>query len=382
MLEDLTPQPKIETPKGFRPGVEFDGVTGEAVTPGYVDKPDFNQFLIDAGFNPDEIEIVGNPRTSRWQRYDGEWLTSWRFSFRAKTNPELDLPTLYAQARKAFKPVDRKSGSGKALVIVAADFQIGKVGSRGNTEDLLARIFQSFANIETALKKGKYEQVVICDGGDILEGFDNAANMAQLQSNDLSLMQQVDLAAAVMWDLIKLTTRYADTKYVSVGSNHCQFRRNGQKVGKPGLDDWGIVITQQLRRLSVEKNLPVQYFIPQPDDESVALDVFGDGYHILGLVHGHQANRPDGFPNWLMKQAWGLQPLAAANIIVSGHFHHLRVEELGQSPNGGSRYWVQGSTSDNGSDWFRLNSGSDSATGITCFELESGQHFHGTVWKA
>jgi hypothetical protein len=309
-------------------------------------------------------------------------LTSWRFSFRAKTNPELDLPTLYAQARKAFKPVDRKSGPGKALVIVAADFQIGKVGSRGNTQDLLARIFQSFANIETALKKGKYEQVVICDGGDILEGFDNAANMAQLQSNDLSLMQQVDLAAAVMWDLIKLTTRYADTKYVSVGSNHCQFRRNGQKVGKPGLDDWGIVITQQLRRLSVEKNLPVQYFIPQPDDESVALDVFGDGYHILGLVHGHQANRPDQFPNWLMKQAWGLQPLAAANIIVSGHFHHLRVEELGQSPNGGSRYWVQGSTSDNGSDWFRLNSGSDSATGITCFELESGQHFHGTVWKA
>lgn len=380
MLEDLKPQPKIEAPKGFRPGVEFDGEFGEGITPGFTDKPNFDEFLAEAGFDPSEIEIVGTPRTSRWQRYDGEWLTSWRFQFRKK-NVDIDLPLLWRTAKNSVKQVPVKTDAAKAFVIVAADFQIGKVGSRGNTQDLLSRIFESFKNIEAEIKKTKPGQIIILDGGDIIEGFDNAANMAQLQSNDLSLMQQVDLACAIMWDLIKIAAKYAPVKYVSTASNHCQFRRNGQRVGKPGLDDWGIMITQQLRRLAVEKELPVQFFIPQPDDESVAIDVFDDGFHILGLVHGHQANRPDNFPTWLMKQAWGLQPLAAATIICSGHFHHTRIEELGQSPNGGSRWWIQGSTSDNGSDWFRLSSGSDSQTGITCFMIEEKKHFKGTVCK-
>ncbi len=39
----------------------------------------------------------------------------------------------------------------------------------------------------------------------------------------------------------------APVTYGSVASNHCQNRFKGQQVGKPGLDDWGIVILQQLR---------------------------------------------------------------------------------------------------------------------------------------
>jgi hypothetical protein len=82
MLEQLEPAPKITATPNFRPGIEFDGFEGEAVTPGYSDKPDFDTFLLDAGFDPSEIEIIGNPRTSRWQKYDGDWLTSQRFNFR------------------------------------------------------------------------------------------------------------------------------------------------------------------------------------------------------------------------------------------------------------------------------------------------------------
>ena len=65
MLDDLKPAPKIQAAPNFRPGIEFDGFEGEATTPGYSDKPDFNAFLLDAGFDPDTIEIVGTPRTSR-----------------------------------------------------------------------------------------------------------------------------------------------------------------------------------------------------------------------------------------------------------------------------------------------------------------------------
>ena len=391
MLEDLTPAPKVDVPKDWRPAVEFNGSEGEATTQGFLpdEKPDFDKFLVEAGFDPAEIEIVGEPRTSRWQvarpfPLDPQWLTAYRFRFRKKGVLESDLPTLYAQAKKAVKkPVlsDKTLNNGKAFVIVAADFQVGKVGSRGNTQDLVARVFESYQAIETKLKAGKYEKVIIVDAGDIIESVSNAASMAQLESNDLSPMQQVDLAAALMWDLIKLAHKYAPVTYASVASNHCQFRFGGQTVGKPGLDDWGIVILQQLRRLTTELGMDVNYLIPQPYDESLAFDVWGDNFHVLAVAHGHQAKRPNSVEQWLQKQAFGQGPCANFTTFISGHFHHLRVEEIGQAHNGGSRWWVQASTSDNGSDWFRLMSGNDSSTGITCFELVKGLHFKGTVYK-
>jgi hypothetical protein len=383
MLENLVPAPKVTPPKDWRPAVQFDGTIGEATTPPTTgNQPNFDEFLIEQGFDPDKIEIYGPIRTSRWQqREGGDWLVSWRFNFRTRSQVEIDLPTLYAQAKKTKLPVRKETKEGKAYVIVPADFQVGKVGSRGNTQDLIARVFESYERIEQKLKQGKYEKVIILDAGDMIESVSNKASMAQLDSNDLSPFQQQDLAAALLWDLIKIAHKYAPVTYASVGSNHCQFRVNGQAVGKPGLDDVGIVILQQLRRLSTELGMDVNYLIPDPYDESLALDVFEDGFHILALAHGHQAARPNSVPDWLIKQTYSQGPISAFTTFVSGHFHHVRVEELAPASNGGSRYWVQASTSDNGSDWYRLKAGTESTTGIVCFELERDTHFQGTVYK-
>jgi hypothetical protein len=383
VLDDLQPASKITPPKEWRAAVEFDGTNGLATTPPTTgQQPNFDEFLVEQGFDPAKIEIYGPIRTSRWQqREGGEWLVSWRFNFRTRSEVELDLPTLYAQAKKTKLPASRKTGEGKAFVIVPADFQVGKTGSRGNTQDLIARVFESYQRIEQKLKQGNYEKVVILDAGDMIESVSNKASMAQLDSNDLSPMQQQDLAAALLWDLVKIAHKYAPVTYASVGSNHCQLRVNGQTVGKPGLDDVGIVILQQLRRLSTELGMDVTYLIPEPYDESLAFDVFGDNFHVLALAHGHQAKRPAGMEAWLQKQSFGLGPTSSFTTFVSGHFHYLKVEELGLSHNGGSRYWVQASTSDNGSDWYRLSSGSESTTGIVCFELERDTHFQGTVYK-
>jgi hypothetical protein len=159
----LTPASKVDVPKDWRPAVEFNGAEGEATTQGFLpdEKPDFDKFLVEAGFDPAEIEIVGEPRTSRWQvarpfPLDPQWLTAYRFRFRKKGVFESDLPTLYAQAKKAVPKPVRSGIEGKAFVIVAADFQVGKVGSRGTTQDLIARVFESYEAIEAKLKAGKY----------------------------------------------------------------------------------------------------------------------------------------------------------------------------------------------------------------------------------
>lgn len=301
MLDDLQPAKKVDAPAGFRPAIEFDGNEGVATTEGLPDAPNFDEFLADRGYSPDDYEVVGSPRTSQWQRWDGEWLTAYRFHFRKKVT-DFDLPTLYAEARKSKKTKPAKrNATGKAFVVVPSDFQVGKTGSRGGTKELLERVFESFDRIEDEIKQVKPEKIVIIDAGDIIESVSNKGDQAQLQSNDLSPMQQVDMAASIMWDLIKRCTKYGPVEYGSVASNHCQWRHQGQTVGRPGQDDWGVVILQQLRRLSHEVGLDVKFYVPQPDEEGFAFDVFGEGSHVLGAIHGHQVRNPNGIPDFWKK---------------------------------------------------------------------------------
>ena len=388
MLEGLenTPAPKVTVPEGWSPAISFDSEGGEATLPAVVEgtEPDVIGFLRDAGINPDEIEIIGEPRVSRWQvarpfPLEPAWHTAVRVRWR-KRGATIDLPLLYALAKKT-KPVTPKPvDTGKALVVLWSDLQVGKVDHRGGAEALIHRVAETQVALLNKIKEVKPEKIIFCDVGDTIENLNNAADMHQLQSNDLSIMQQVDLATSLAWDVLKNISKYAPVVYLSVGSNHCQWRVNKQRVGKT-LDDWGIHIGRTLARLTKEVGLPITFYEPAQHDESLAYDIWGDKFHILGLWHGHQSPRPDAVPTWWRQQAFGKQPIHAATIGVSGHFHHLRVLELGSTPRGTSRFWVQASTLDNGSNWWRTTAGEDSQPGLVCFALQRGIDFTGTVWK-
>ena len=139
------------------------------------------------------------------------------------------------------------------------------------------------------------------------------------------------------------------------------------------------MIAQQIHRLATVAEIPVTVSIPQPDDESLAIDVFGDGFHVLGVVHGHQVSRPEQMADWWRKSAFGHQAVAAATTLLHGHWHHLKITELGKSSNGGSRFMIMAKTMDNGSNWWRLTSGEQSSTGTVCFEFRDKEHFQGSV---
>lgn len=381
MLENLQPAPRLDAPAGWRPGVEFDGTEGTATTKGLATVADFNEFLREAGFDPEHYEVIGNPRTSKWQqREGGEWLTSYRFTFRLKS-ASVDLPLLYSQVKKTKPAAVKTKTNPSCLVVLWSDLQVGKVDHRGGIEQMFERVAETRERLIAKVKELKPEKVIFCDVGDTIENFGNAADQAQLQSNGLSLMAQVDVATTMAWEVLRdLSKLVPDITYASVGSNHCQWRVNKQRVGT-AVDDWGIHIGRTLARLSHEVGLEIKFIEPQTHDESLAIDVFGDGFHILGLWHGHQSGRPDSVPDWWMKQSFGKQPVHAATVGVSGHFHHLRVQELGSTPRGTSRFWIQASTLDNGSSWYRLTSGSDSQPGLVTFALEKERDFGGTVWK-
>ena len=382
MLENLEPAPKITAPPNFRPGIEFDGSEGTATTEGVQGQPNFDDFLRERGYPPEEYEIVGTPRTSQWQRYDGEWLTAYRFLFRKRTGA-LDLPLLLKEARKEVKrnKKPKTKTTEKCLVILWSDLQVGKVDYRGNTASLIARVELMQERIQELIKREKPARCIFADLGDTVENFSNAAPMQQLQSNDLSIMEQVDLATTFAWQTLKqIAEQVPEVTYASVGSNHCQWRIGREAVGKAS-DDWGVFIGRQLARLAKEKQLGIKFLEPQEHDESLAIDVFGDQFHILGVVHGHQAKRPDQMATWWRGQAFGRQPVSEATTLVHGHWHHLRITELGSTPRATSRFLIMAPTMDNGSGWWKKVTGEDSVPGLATFILEKGVDFTGTVYK-
>lgn len=381
MLENLNTAKPIQNSPFGTPSVIIDGGKGEAVTPALLDGQDYSEWLLDAGMDPNKIEVIGNPRISRWQVYDGSWRTAYKFVFRVLDGEDVNLPLLYKEAKrtKAPKP-PAKTNTDKALVILWSDLQVGKVASRGGTKELLERINATRDRIIAQVKRDKPSKIIFCDVGDLIEGFTSSADMHQVRTNDLSIMQQVDVSTTIIWDTLKALSAHTEQiDYLTVGSNHCQWRVSKQKIGT-GLDDWGIHVGRTLARLSQEVGLPVKFYEPAEWDESLVHDVFGDNFHRIGLFHGHQASRPDGVPGWIAKQQLGNQPISAATLYVSGHFHHLQVREIGNTERNTSRYWVQAKTIDSGSDWYRTSGGSgDSDPGVVCIPLEKEKEFQGTV---
>ena len=113
------------------------------------------------------------------------------------------MPTLYANAKKSVKLQKIENPEDRCLVVMWSDLQVGKVDYRGNSQSLIERVELMKSRLLTLIKKEKPSKVIFADLGDTVENFSNAADMAQLQSNDLSIMEQVDLATTLAWDVLR-----------------------------------------------------------------------------------------------------------------------------------------------------------------------------------
>ena len=282
---------------------------------------------------------------------------------RSSTAATFDLPALYAEVA-ATSPVPLPARTeGPTTVVAWADQQLGKVASRGDTQSLLVRLAQKRVALEKYLIESGSTHTVFVDAGDPVEGFENVAS--QMFTNDLSLPQQVDIAAVEMWKTLALMAKFGPVDSVAVPSNHGAWRAGKQSLGKPS-DDWGLTIQKRLKFQSELVGLPIKFHCPEDWDESVAVDVRGT---VLGVHHGHQS-ACDQMPKWWAGQQHGAQALASADVLLTGHYHHLRVQPTGRSiRTGKSKWWLQAPTLDNGSDWYRNKSGDDSDPGLLVFQI-------------
>jgi hypothetical protein len=106
------------------------------------------------------------------------------------------------------------------------------------------------------------------------------------------------------------------------------------------------------------------FIYPEPDDVTATVDVGG---LVIGATHGHTIGSPDKMATWLAGQALGRQLAGEADLLISGHFHTLRLQDLG-----GGRTWVQCPSIDGGSAHFRARKGVDSTPGFISMEITPG----------
>lgn len=367
-LEEALNEPPVLVPKQYQQHAEFDEKGGTAAT-GPVRRmvTDYAELLTLAGLDPDNFRIVG--KVSQWTKthHDKEDTYSFFFAFEAITASEeaIDLPALYSEARrKPRNPVTaRGTADSRVTVVALSDVQAGKVDHRGGTPELIDRLAGMRERLAALLKTRRPQATVLAEVGDLFEGFESGGN--PMFTNDLSLSQQMDLAGTEVYRFVEVMQRHGRVDVVSIPSNHTAWRSGKQQLGRPG-DDLGIFVHRQVEKLAHTAGIDAHWTYPDMYNESVVIDVLGTG---LGVVHGNQFN-PGQAVTWWQKQQHGGMPTATADILLTGHYHHLTVLPSGRNPaTGKSKWWLQAPTTDNGSSWFRNIGAGDSDAGLLVFDI-------------
>jgi len=328
-----------------------------------------------ARFNLDPAEFViadDTVKMSSWQSSkrtdDGDrdivWLYSYSARFTRKSvESRLDLPALYAAARCATPSAREHANANRATVIVWADPQIGKTGSRGGTAQLIERSTIIREKLDALLGERSPAHILVADAGDGIEGFESGGN--PMFTNDLSLSGQLDTYGTELFEYIALAERHAEVTVAAVPSNHAAWRCGKQNLGRPS-DDLGLFMHKQVQKVTDASRMNVSWVKPAEYDESVVVDFYGTK---IGIVHGNQFG-PGQAITWWQKQTFGAQAVANADVLVTGHYHSFGSGVAGRNPSSGrQRWWLGAPTLDNGSDWFRQTQGRDSDPGLMVFDV-------------
>jgi predicted phosphodiesterase len=145
-----------------------------------------------------------------------------------------------------------------------------------------------------------------------------------------------------------------------VPGNHDESHR--QLLTDP-MDSWQIEIVQQVLDICAETDdlAHVTGRFADRDNSTLTVDLSGT---LVGFAHGHQMR--GGAEKWWQGQAMGRTPIGSAELLITGHFHHYKANQVG--PN----LWIQIPAMDGGSAWFRDNKGLESPTGIVSLLVGDG----------
>ena len=353
-----------DIPDAWRPRSEIGNDGGFIVS---TPRPDGNtpgaeEIIREANLNPEEWAVTSH-RRSRWQRYDGEWLESFKISVvpvKSSIANDFDAEKLI-ESMMNWRPESSTDFEGDLTAVYSlGDTQYGK----DDTPAIVDRVLRSFGEAVEHHKflqsKYKIGQIALPQLGDCIEGMTSQKGKV-MGRHDIGVAQQVQVGRRILMNQIKAMAPFASKIIVPVvPGNHDEVQRF--LVSRPE-DSWQIEIVRAVEDACLENEFlkdRVEFRYPAKDDSTLAVNLSGTLY---GMAHGHQARD---MVKWWSGQVMGRCSVANADILNVGHLHHYDVQSVGM------RLFIQNPAMDNGSAWFRDKSGLESHPGITSLVVGEG----------
>ena len=353
-----------DVPDAWRPRSEIGNDGGFIVS---TPRPDGNtpgaeEIIREANLDPNEWAVTSH-RRSRWQRYDGEWLESFKINVvpvKSSIENDFDAEKLI-ESMMNWRPESSIDFEGDLTAVYSlGDTQYGK----DDTPAIVDRVLRSFAEAVEHHKflqsKYKIGQIALPQLGDCIEGMTSQKGKV-MGRHDIGVAQQVQVGRRILMNQIKAMAPFASKIIVPVvPGNHDEVQRF--LVSRPE-DSWQIEIVRAVEDACLENEFlkdRVEFRYPAKDDSTLAVNLSGTLY---GMAHGHQARD---MVKWWSGQVMGRCSVANADILNVGHLHHYDVQSVGM------RLFIQNPAMDNGSAWFRDKSGLESHPGITSLVVGAG----------
>ena len=367
---------RYAAPKGWEPGVQYDAAGHpETITTSVVPEASSENDYLDivramgiqlpTGYTVRLLSASYDP--AAWHRDepgdDAVTRPVWRYKFAvvpasaaAAAHADEALLALIKKARPTKRPA--ATGDGKAFLVAYADIQVGKVDDAGGTAETWQRVVdktdEAVARLKELRKAGRtVDTIYIAFLGDCVEGVTSQGGRLATRQ-DLAPSEQVRVLRHLITYIVKAFAPLADKVVVAaIPGNHDETTRQFASVQT---DSWDLdVVASVQERLSENPQAfgHVSFVFPQYDRSTVTLDMAGT---IVGLAHGHKLR--GGAEKWWAAQAHGCQPIGEATLLITGHYHHLRVVQAGV------KTWMQCPALDNGSRWFTETSGAEAPAGL------------------
>lgn len=356
----------------------------------------FEQLLAAWGFDPAQFTIEDDRvevRTWTVGLGNGKLGTAWYYKAKVirVRSAEYNVDDLVKRIRSRKPKIKKERGGNRAFAVLNADWQLGKKDGEGTafTIEAVNRTIPLIRKRYEDLRKAGHEisELHIYNLGDLIEGCVGHYPM-QTFSAELSRREQVRLGRELLTEqILSWADDFDRTLVVAVPGNHGENRNDDGKSFTNLGDNDDVALVEEVaeafalaKKLGADRYADVGFKIPD-NQLTFTLDVFGT---IVGLTHGHVANsRATTGKNlahtkvwdWWYGQSMGRQPVADADLLISGHYHYLSLFTQGH------RTALQAPPLDGGSEWFVDISGLGSMAAIATLLIGGGVEDNKAGWS-
>lgn len=290
------------------------------------------------------------------------WWYKYKFVPRERTANDIDALVKTAKANRRRVQSNRTPATTEhAYVVALGDLQLGKMDGDGVEGTLERFIASTDAAVKRYKRIAKGAPIYLAHLGDCIEGFQSQGG-ANAWRTTLTTTEQVRLYRRLLLEQVKAFSAITPTLVVvGIPGNHDEAHRPLHTYG----DSWATDAVSAVRdALELAGGYDhVTMHVPDRDELTLTLDVCGTR---IGMAHGHQW-RAGQATTWWAKQSHGRQPIGDADLLLSAHLHHLRIEHTGSD-----KTWLQVPALESGSQWWKHRTGEWGQPGVVTFLAGGG----------